>query len=496
MKNSAEKNIFYCCKIGCIFFFLVIIGVKIGAQNTKQPNILFIQCDQFRYDCQGKLNSMVKTPNIDRLTNEGMVFTNAYTPIPTCCPTRQTLLSGKWPEQHRGLWNYDITLPVAFFDEYTWTDDMRKSGYHQAYAGKWHVHPTKTPLDFGFDKYVAETEYQLYRMGQNIPPTIPIMKEFTWMGGLDPAPLEKTHTHWLAQNAIDQIKKFKKEGKPFHMRLEFVEPHLPCNPTSQFLQMYNPANIKPWGNFPDAMENKPYIQRQQPYNWGIEDFTWKEWAIYIQHYYAMISQTDDAIGRVLKALKEMGLDNETVIIFTSDHGDAAGSHGLLDKHYVMYDEEVHVPLIIKWPGVVKPGSRSDKFVINSLDLSATIPQIAGFNFNQSTGSSLIPLLKEENPENWRKYAFSNYNGQQFGLFVQRMIRNERWKYVWNLTDTDELYDLKKDPSEMKNLIADNDYSSQLKTLRKDLYDDLLIRKDPALNWAGKIQLLEGKKLVR
>lgn len=200
--------------------------------------------------------------------------------------------------------------------------------------------------------------------------------------------------------------------------------------------------------------------------------------------------------KVLKALKDLGLDNETVIIFTSDHGDAAGSHGLLDKHYVMYNEEVHVPLVIKWPGVVKPGSRCEKFVINSLDLSATIPQIAGFNFNQSTGISIIPLLKEGNPENWRKYAFSNYKGQQFGLSVQRMIRNKRWKYIWNLTDTNELYDLKNDPSKMKNLIADIDYSSQLKTLRKDLYDDLPIRKDPALNWAGKIQLLEGKKLVR
>jgi arylsulfatase A-like enzyme len=491
-----EKFIVFCGKkIIILLSICAFFAVNADAQKAKQPNILFIQCDQFRYDCQGKMNDMVKTPNIDKLTNEGMFFTNAYTPIPTCCPTRQTFLSGKWPEQHKGLWNYDITLPVSLFDEHTWTQDMQSIGYKQAYAGKWHVHPTKTPLDFGFDKYVDESQYQVYRKVQNIPPTIPIMKEFTWMGGLDPAPLEKTHTHWLAQKAIDQIKQFKKEGKPFHMRLEFVEPHLPSNPTAQFLKMYDPEKIKPWGNFPDVMENKPYIQKQQPYNWGIENFTWKEWSVYMQHYYAMISQTDDAIGKVLFALKETGLDEETIVIFTSDHGDAAGSHGLLDKHYVMYDEEVHIPLVIKWPGVVKPGSRSEKFVINSLDLSVTIPQMVGFNFEQSTGSSLLPILKGENPENWRKYAFSNYNGQQFGLFVQRMIRNERWKYVWNLTDTDELYDLKNDASEMKNLIADSNYSAELKTLRKDLYDDLLERKDPALNWAGKKQLLEGKKLV-
>ena len=189
MKKSEKINLLYCCKIVFIFFVLVMIGVKIKAQNAKQPNILFIQCDQFRYDCQGKLNSMVETPNTDRITNEGMFFTNAYKPIPTYYLTRQTFLSGKWPEQHKGLWNYDITLPVALFDEHTWTDDMRKDGYNQAYAGKWHVHPTKSPLDFGFDKYVAETKYQVYRIGQNLPPTIPIMQEFTWIGGLDPAPL-------------------------------------------------------------------------------------------------------------------------------------------------------------------------------------------------------------------------------------------------------------------------------------------------------------------
>ena len=476
---------------------IVVFSNRVKAQNTRKPNILFIQCDQFRYDCQGKTNAIVKTPNIDRLTSEGMFFSNAFTPIPTCCPTRQSFLSGLWPAQHKGLWNYDITLPVSLFNEHTWTEDLSKDNYSQGYVGKWHVHPTKTPLDFGFDKYVSEGQYYAWRKEQNLPAVIPAVKDFVWMGGEDQAPLEKTHTHWLAQKAIEQIKAFVKEGKPWHMRLEFVEPHLPCRPTAEFLKMYSIGDIKAWGNFPDDMANKPYIQKQQLYNWGIENFTWKDWAVYMQHYYAMISQTDDAIGKVLKALKEMGLSDDTIIIFTADHGDAAGSHGLMDKHYVMYDEEVHVPLLIKWPGVVKPGSRSDNFVINSLDLSATIPQMAGFKFMQGQGSSLIPLLQGENPPSWRKYAYSNYNGQQFGLFVQRMIRNEKWKYVWNLTDVDELYDLENDPWEMTNLIGDANFNKIVTDLRHKLYKDLSRRKDPmASHWAGKKQLLEGKKIMR
>jgi len=115
---------------------------------------------------------------------------------------------------------------------------------------------------------------------------------------------------------------------------------------------------------------------------------------------------------------------------------------------------------------------------------------------QSQGRSLLPLLKGEQPTSWREYAFSNYNGQQFGLYVERMIRNEHWKYVWNLTDTDELYDLVNDPWEMKNLISDVACMNVLKNLRHSLYDDLLKRKDPMLAGAGKKQLLEGSKLVR
>jgi len=460
----------------------------------SKPNILFIICDQFRYDCQGSTNTIVKTPNLNKLVSEGMFFSNAFSPIPTCCPARQTLLSGLWPAQHKGLWNYDITLPVPHFDAHTWTEDLSNDGYQMGYVGKWHVSPEKTPLNFGYEDYVSDDQYRLWRREQKLGNPIPAIDSNRWMGGEDPAPLAETHTHWLAQKAIGLIEKYKKDGKPWNVVLSLSEPHLPCNPVKRFVDMYDTSLIKPWGNFPDPFINKPYIQKQQLYNWGLEDYTWRQWAVYVQHYYAMISQADDAIGTVLDALKKMGLDKNTVIIFTADHGDAGGSHGMIDKHYVMYEEEVHVPLVIKWDGIIKQGSRCDKFIINGLDLSATIPEIAGFKFMQSKGRSLVPLLRGNQVEDWRKFAFSNYNGQQFGLYTERMIRDNNMKYIWNLTDIDELYDLRNDPWEMKNLIADPKYKDSLKYFRRELYKDLATRHDPIINWVGKPQLLEGKKL--
>jgi arylsulfatase A-like enzyme len=402
-----------------------------------------------------------------------------------------------WPAQHGGLWNYDITLPVTPFNEHTWSEDLQDDGYNMGYAGKWHVSAQKSPLDFGYDDYVSDGQYSSWRKRQNLPGPnsgIPTNPNNHWMGGTDPVPLKKTHTHWLAKKATGLINKYNKDDKPWHMVFSLREPHLPDNPVKKFIKLYDTAEIKPWGSFPDPFINKPYIQKQQLYNWGIEDYTWKQWAGYVEHYYAMISQADDAIGLVLDAIRKMGVDKNTVIIFTSDHGDAAGSHGMIDKHYIMYDDVVHIPLVIKWDGMIKPGSRCDKFVENGLDLASTIPNLAGFRFVQSKGCSLLSLLEGKQVDQWRKFAFSNYNGAQFGLYVERMIRNNQWKYIWNLTDIDELYNLQKDKWEMENLISDSKYQGTLKHLRHELYKSLKKRHDPIIGWTGKPQLLEQEKL--
>ncbi len=457
-----------------------------GAKDAR-PNILLIHCDQQRYDCLGyNGNQIVRTPNIDRLASQGMRMNNAYTPIPTSCPARQCLLSGQWPEIHGGLWNYDITLPVRLFDSPTWSQALADSGYLNGYAGKWHVHPEKDPTAFGYRDYVPREAYTEWRKANNIEgrnhPTGPT----PWMGGYNDTPAAQSPTHWLADRTLELIEKYAAQGKPWHVRMEHSEPHLPCYPSKEFYGRFADMEIPAWGNFGDKFEGKPYIQRQMVYNWGLENYTWKEWQDYMRSYYAMVEQVDDAIGRLLQALEKKGLLKNTVVIYTTDHGDAAGSHQMIDKHYVMYQEEVHVPMVVRWDGVVEPGSECNQFLIHELDMAATFAELAGVDF-PTQGRSLLPLLKGRQPADWRQYAFSNYNGQQFGLFVQRMIFDGRYKYVWTPTDTDELYDLQTDPWEMQNVIDDPARKEILTSLRKALYEDLTARKDPAANKNGAAQ---------
>jgi arylsulfatase A-like enzyme len=141
-----------------------------------------------------------------------------------------------------------------------------------------------------------------------------------------------------------------------------------------------------------------------------------------------------------------------IVIYTTDHGDAAGSHRMMDKHYVMYEEEVHVPLLVRWPGHVAPGSTCTDFVSNGLDLGPTILEAFGLDIPETfQGKSFLPLLQGQKMDDRREVAFSTYHGQQFGLYDMRMVRDERYMYIWNPTDIDEFYDLQEDPAELVNL---------------------------------------------
>jgi arylsulfatase A-like enzyme len=459
------------------------------------PNLLVIMVDQLRLDCLGASSRYsVRTPNLDRLAEEGVWFENAFTPIPLCCPARQAFLNGRRPEAFGGLWNFEISLPVAALDpeQFAWPRELQKAGYRTAYVGKWHVHPSCDPTHYGYDAYCAEEDY--HRFAKERYPEVRYTQGF--FGEPDPIPLEHSRTHWLAGQAQAFMREMDGSGQPWHLRFDLSEPHLPCRPAGRFAEMYKPEDMQPWDGFAETFDNKPYIQRQQLLNWRVEDYTWEDWAPIVARYFGVISQMDEAIGLVLEELDRLGAAGNTFVIFTSDHGDLCGSHRMMDKHYVLYDDIVRVPLIIRWPERLRPGTRIDQFVYNHLDVPPTILEAIDRNIPEFFhGRSLWPLLQGNSVHDWRNEVVATYNGQQFGLYTQRMIRGDRWKLVWNTTDIDELYDLHEDPGELNNLIHEPVCQPIVKLYRERLYCLLKQTGDKLVDntWV-KDQLLNNHKI--
>jgi arylsulfatase A-like enzyme len=463
--------------------------------EMKSPNLLFIMLDQLRYDCIGNSQEYpVLTPNIDRLALEGVSFANAYTPIPICCPSRQALLNGRRPETFGALWNFTsgLSIPALEPSEYAWPRELGKLSYNTVFLGKWDVHPEYTPLEYGYDSFTGYNEYQT--MIKRLYPDV--RYEAGFLGERNPIPLEHSQTHWLADKACASIGKLTGKDEPWYIQLNFTEPHLPCRPSEKFADKYRPEDIPVWKGFGETFANKPYIQKQQLHSWGIQDYTWQEWAPIVARYYGIISQADEAIGKVLQALEQSGAEDNTVVVLTSDHGDMCGSHRMMDKHYVLYDDVVKVPLIIKYPGMAVRGHVCDQFVYNMLDLPPTILdllQLPAPSF--FSGRSLVSLLRNEAVSDWRTAVVSTYNGQQFGLYTQRMLRTDKWKYIWNTTDIDELYDLEQDPHELANVIYEPQNLELVRVYRRLLYEQLLEEGDGLVqNEWMRNQLLQSNKL--
>ena len=453
----------------------------------KNPNILLIVADQYRYDCIGFSNSRypVKTPNIDKLCEKGVFFENAFTPCPVCAPARQALLSGINPNSFGALWNNDFIKTITLKPSNYYTEQLRDIDYNTALFGKWNSSITNSPYDMGYNIHKSWSDYDAALKENSLSQST----ENGWFGCKNKIPLEFAQSHWMANEAAKCIEDFENKNNPWHIRIDFTDPHLPTRPSEPFASMFDKNDTIPWEGFGDNFENKPYIQKQQLVNWGIENRTWEDWAEGVALYYGTIAQLDDAVGAIINSVKDR---ENTIIIFTTDHGDMIGSHGMMDKHYILYDDVTHVPFIISWQGKIDGGKRIKSFVSNCLDISPTIRDIIGLEHcTTEHGQSLLPLLEKDNG---RKFITSSSNGQQFGLFTQRMIRTEGFKYIWNLTDTDELYNLKKDKGELENELNNKAYAEILSDLRQKLWNELKDQGDPFIGGWTEGQLLKGRKV--
>ena len=478
--------------------------------DEDRPNVLLLLTDQERYDVGAPDGPDVETGAMDRLAREGMRFERAYTPISICSSARASLLTGCYPHVHGMLNNChepDAIRANLPRDLPTFGELLAEEGYANSYAGKWHVGRDQTPDDFGFD-YLGggdgkhdstDDEFRAHQREHGVDPDGIELAETVYTEGPDPllvagttsVPPEATRPYYLAERTIERLERNASSDDPFFHRTDFVGPHHPYVVPEPYASMYDPDEIEPWPSFDETFAGKPGAHEQYLRYRGVEGFDWETWSRAVAKYFGFVTFIDEQMGRILDALDETGLADDTAVFHTADHGDFTGSHRQFNKGPMMYEETYHVPLFARWPGVVDPGSRSGSFV-RLLDLMPTFLELGGVEPPAGIdGRSLLPLLRGRTPDDWPDAVVSQYHGDEFGLYSQRMLRTDRYKYVYNAPDVDELYDLRADPHELNNLSAHPEHRELRRELAGELATRMEATDDPLALWVSRILGRDG-----
>ncbi len=484
-----------------------------------RKNILFFFTDQQRKDtlgCYG--NKVVQTPNADRLADEGVLFTRAYTPSSICTPARGSLVTGMKPSKHKLIANPERNVGnIAELDEIPgnipFSHDLREAGYRVGNIGKWHVGTKKGPEDYGFEgehypgwgetyqnphylNYLEERGLPGFKAHSHIRGTFPNGTPGLPYGGILEQPLEATYTYFLAEKTIEKLRDYartyKENGTPFYLGMFTFGPHLPYYVPEAYANMYNPDDVKLPEGFKETFENKPRVQRNYADHWCCEQFDEQQWKKIIAMYWGFATLVDEQIGRVMDVLRELGLENDTMIVFSTDHGSFEGSHKMADKGPAMYEDTYNIPFLVKYPGG-RRGERDDRLV-SLLDLTATfVEEATGAVPERYDGVSLRGLLAGGGDgEPWRDRIFAEFHGHHFP-YPQRMIRTDRYKLIVNPADICEFYDLLNDPNELVNEIDNPVYCEQIAFHFEALMQHLIEKNDNFHKWMGTMYPVVPKK---
>jgi arylsulfatase A-like enzyme len=295
------------------------------------------------------------------------------------------------------------------------------------------------------------------------------------MWGYKEGPEEATPEYRNAELASRMMARFAKGTQPWHLEVHFVEPHDPYLPLKRYLDRYDPRSIPVPKSFADTFAGKPGLHRRESETWGAvtEDDVRQSRA----HYYAYTEQLDAQIGRILKALDETGQADRTLVAFTVDHGDMVGAHRMWLKGWLPYEECYRVPMIVRWPGKTEAGSKTSRLV-QTHDLAHTYVAAAGARAMPfADGTALQPLFADPRSGSWRDDILCAYYGGEF-LYTQRIAITDRFKYVFNGFDIDEMYDLERDPDEMRNVVNEAEYEKWTADMRARLYEMMARFHDP------------------
>ncbi len=429
--------------------------------SQKRPNLLLIHTDDQRFDdlsCAG--NKTIRTPHIDQLATQGVMFRNSFVTTAICCCSRASLLTGQYMQRH-GVRDFVTPLSEAQFSD-TYIARLRKAGYRTALLGKYAIgnpaqHPGLSMPKEQFDLWFGFPQSINFRQTEDGKP--------------------KHLTPMMVEKASGFLRALEPD-RPFCMALHFKEPHGPWN-------FFDPDRPN---QYEDAAVQAPVTQTQAAYEAqpefirktlnGLDSGAWQpdtpsKFTEDARTCYHLVTGVDDAVGKVMAVLRELGRDDNTIVMFTSDNGVLRGAHGLQGK-WLMYEESIRVPLIIRDPRLPARlrGGHRDQMVLN-IDLAPTMLRMAGVDVpGVMQGRDLAPLLTDPRRP-WREdwYYEHTYRpaAPRRSLASSEGVRTKRWKYI-RYTDQkpvfEQLFDLQADPNERQNLAGLPVHRKMLDTLRK------------------------------
>ena len=478
------------------------------AGRLRGPNILFIMTDQQPASCAGPYgNPVIQTPALDELARRGCKFERFYIAGFPCSPSRASMITGRYPHNHGVVINdvgLDESIPGL-------GNICRAAGYDTGYFGKWHLggnmyrgredrRAAGLGGDWVYERIPDDNDFRFRAVPGGLGEDAPQAGFDTWAGGwrhyhdylrrvglgdlLDknpgvgnhnglPSAPEGSHMHSLlpeehhmeaffAQEAEQFIRERGASGRPWCAVLSFFGPHLPVAPPRPWNEIYGLDQVTLPDNHRDVLEGKPVRQRTNSRCYVLPRWNDEQFKDYIRRYWGFCSYIDQQIARVFGALQQTGQWDNTIVIFTSDHGDMVGAHGMIFKLGACgYEELYRVPTLMHIPGVTRPGARCDALAEN-VDFLPTILQAAGIAAPDGMdGVSLLPLLAG-GAEPRREFTFADCSNSSL------VLRDERYKFVlnWKSRDLDELYDLETDPGEMTNLAYEANHGPTMQLMNR------------------------------
>ena len=415
----------------CLLVGLSFIPQYLFAQQ-KDPNIIFILTDDHRWDAMSSMgHPFIKTPHLDRLADEGILFENAFVTTSLCSPSRATFLTGQYPHRHGVVTNHTPwdNRNVTFLEL------LKTKGYETAFIGKWHMPGKALPRLRGVDRFISFTK----EGGQGVYYNCPLI-----IDGVETERKGKYITEDLTDFALEFIE--KQRTNPFCLYLSHKAVHFGFRPPPHLKGIYKDADLKlppesdPWITFTD---NHPFVGALLPMN------------ILYRNYCETVASVDEQVGRLLKKLEEMQILDDTIIIYAGDNGHFWGEHGLYDKR-LAYEESIRIPFIVRFPGLVNdPGRRASQMILN-IDLAPTLLDIVGVDIPANMqGRSIKPILQSSTAKGRQSWLYEHFPVFPIPIPGITGVRTERYKYIeyQNNKRPRELFDLKTDPKEKQNIIG-------------------------------------------